>query len=902
MAADPDDTNSYSSPFYANLALATEQKLGLPAGLLASVITKGERSNADQVSDAGARTVAQIIPSTRKAAIDKWGIDPYLSPQNAVEVSGLLLKDSLDRNGGSVPAAVGEYIGGTDRKNWGPTTNAYIARVVSGQKPIQQAALGNDFASWMAAHPASPAPAAAPAAPVGDTLSAGFARFMQAGGPRTGAAAIPTEGEEATGVYTPPAATPPTPAPGIGDTLLGAGEAGLSTLTAATGGTLGAAAGLVHGVAGSVLRGDFGTPAAADRTEADAAAAAHALTYQPRTPSGQAQAAAVGDAIQQAIPVMPLTAELGGIQRAAAPALRAAGDVVVAPPLRRAPAATEAPIAAAAPDPLATPAAPAVAPIAPAADAVAPASADALVATAKKAAGNMPGSTAAKADFAAEAAPDPKTVAAAQRLGIEDYLQPDHVTTNQAFRELTQAVKSVPGSEARAGELAGLQKVADRATKAIDDIGGTTDLSALDAGVKGRMSSDVEALASKADDLYTQVRDAIPATTPTPAAKVLGFIKQRAEELGGDENLSPLEKSIQSKLTPLGGDAFAGFSDAAKAQMQKQGVSTGKEPTYALVDDVRKDVGAAARGGGAFKDADTGLAKRLYGLLSDDQAAVVDQHGMTPVYAAAKQAVAVRKGIEDDMTSLFGKALDQSIAGKLPTAMRAASEGNTAPIIKVLGAVPEDMRQTVVASGLAAAFRTAATRGDINFGTFAKWFDGLRRNKQSYTAVMSNLPAQARRQVLDLYRVSNSIAAATRERIQTGRIQAITQQFNAADALVARLYGAVRRGAVGAVVGTGVGHILGPGAGAAMASALSKGAKPQGIRAVDALITSPEFLSAAKAAGTPRQPAAIASLSNSAPFRRFMRAVHQQNATGQWREKWISNALLPAPVASTNRN
>lgn len=123
--------NSYKDPFWTDLATGVEAKLGLPQGLLAAVVTRGERSNADQVSEAGAKTVFQIIPQTRDAALKKYGIDAYLSEQNAAEVAGLLLKESLDRNKGDVVSAVGEYHGGTDRKNWGPRTKSYIARVLN---------------------------------------------------------------------------------------------------------------------------------------------------------------------------------------------------------------------------------------------------------------------------------------------------------------------------------------------------------------------------------------------------------------------------------------------------------------------------------------------------------------------------------------------------------------------------------------------------------------------------------------------------------------------------------------------------------------------------------------------------------------------------------------------------
>jgi hypothetical protein len=128
-AGETTDTVSYKSPYYKQLDDAVTQKHGLPPGLLPAIRTRGERSNADQVSDAGAKTVYQIIPATRDSALAKWGIDAYLSPQNAAEVAGRLLKESLERNKGMAPLAVAEYVGGTDPKNWGPNTREYVKRV-----------------------------------------------------------------------------------------------------------------------------------------------------------------------------------------------------------------------------------------------------------------------------------------------------------------------------------------------------------------------------------------------------------------------------------------------------------------------------------------------------------------------------------------------------------------------------------------------------------------------------------------------------------------------------------------------------------------------------------------------------------------------------------------------------
>ena len=124
--------NKFDDPFWVNLAASTEKKLDLPSGLVVSVLTQGERTNADRVSSAGARTPFQIIPQTRESAIKQYGVDPYLSPENAAEVAGRLLQDSLKRNAGDVEQAVGEYHGGTDRKAWGPVNAAYRQRVLAG--------------------------------------------------------------------------------------------------------------------------------------------------------------------------------------------------------------------------------------------------------------------------------------------------------------------------------------------------------------------------------------------------------------------------------------------------------------------------------------------------------------------------------------------------------------------------------------------------------------------------------------------------------------------------------------------------------------------------------------------------------------------------------------------------
>lgn len=152
---------SYKDPYWTNLAAATETKLGLPPGLLQATITHGERTNADLVSSAGAKTVFQVIPSTRNAILNKYGVDAYADDASASEAAGLLYKESLDRNKGSISAAIAEYHGGTNKANHGPINRSYVARVVNA--PILKGIVPVDAASPTAPVKARAATTAAPA-------------------------------------------------------------------------------------------------------------------------------------------------------------------------------------------------------------------------------------------------------------------------------------------------------------------------------------------------------------------------------------------------------------------------------------------------------------------------------------------------------------------------------------------------------------------------------------------------------------------------------------------------------------------------------------------------------------------------------------------------------------------
>ncbi|QNY18281.1 hypothetical protein IC765_19605 (plasmid) [Acinetobacter seifertii] len=364
--------NSYKDPYWSSLSSNTEKLLKLPAGLLQNIVTHGEKSNADQVSSAGAKTVYQITPTTRNLVLNKYGVDAFSSDKNAAMAAGLLLQESLKRNNGNVEAAIGEYHGGTDRTNWGSVNSAYRKRVLAAQnggKVPQQSTFQRVKASFQEQQ-------APTIAKVYDAYKAGKLNAQQKkdfeSDVRSGVIMLPEgaqligkaktqpvilpqsvsdayvsgklspqqradlESDIKAGLVELPVATknqsslpdfnqrgtivqqpteqaivaPPTPEPSLADKALGLGETALSAATGATGGTLGMIGGTIGQAGREILAGNFGTPEAAQRISQNAAEGAADLTYAPRTQTGQEYTQALGEISEPLVALTPALSEL----------------------------------------------------------------------------------------------------------------------------------------------------------------------------------------------------------------------------------------------------------------------------------------------------------------------------------------------------------------------------------------------------------------------------------------------------------------------------------------------------------------------------------------------------------------------------------------------------------------
>lgn len=137
------DYTSYRSTAYDPIEEKYAKQYGIPVEMLRAIRLAGERSNANQVSPAGARGVFQFIPSTRQGFIKNYNIDPWSGPEQNTQAGALHLANDWKRSGGNVDETIMSYIAGPSGKGRGPQTQAYLGRVKNqmtslgyGAKPV----------------------------------------------------------------------------------------------------------------------------------------------------------------------------------------------------------------------------------------------------------------------------------------------------------------------------------------------------------------------------------------------------------------------------------------------------------------------------------------------------------------------------------------------------------------------------------------------------------------------------------------------------------------------------------------------------------------------------------------------------------------------------------------------
>lgn len=780
-----------------------EQRFGIPAGLLSAVISKESSGNSKAISPKGAIGLGQVMPDTARG----MGYDPEelkRNPALQVEAAGRYLKQMLDAHG-NVTDALAAY-------NWGPGNVQKFMRGEKTQIPAETVNYVTDprFAQWTQ-------PAAQPG---GEGELAQLSQ--QAAQPWAQGAPEPTFAEnlEQAGRGLAQSAVNVANIPGqVVNTALGAAGVPVedqvmqlrlpeSMRPTDPYAQLGAEIGpyLIPGLGAERTAAAMASTVGAGRAERIATQAANMLAEN--LPGAIAQSTQNNDLSGNLATGLAGSVIGRGLLAAGG---RAAGAI-------RNAAQREAPMGAVA------------APGEQGAAAVTPEQGVQDVAARVGAAADR--ETASRmADAARDVAPRQDVIDAAKQLGLsEDDLLLSHVSGNQAYRDFEQALKSVPGSQLAAQENQALTKIAKQATDLTDAAGALPDKAAMNDKFLTSFQRGIATVQNKSDQLYNQISAAIPKGQTVEANNIIRYLDGKADELGGAEHLSTMEKRVYNSVAPVGTEATA--------------------PTYARLDNIRKQIGQAiGKNSGPFRDEETGALKQLYANLTADQEQAVVAAGMGDKWQAAKKLIGVRTTMEDALTGLLGKDLRGDIGTKAALAIRNLSKGDAKGFRALQQDIPSPrIRREVVATSLRDAFSQGSRKeNEFHLPGFVDWYQGM-KSSGTLPMVEQELGARTAKQLRNLFTVSQAVRQARESSIQTGRLNAFIKQFDAEGGTLDKIY----RHGKGALATTVLGHIpvVGPtlSYGAVAGMAAKEAARPARSVAADRLLASPEFRSVVKQA------------------------------------------------------
>ena len=502
------------------------------------------------------------------------------------------------------------------------------------------------------------------------------------------------------------------------------------------------------------------------------------------------------------------------------------------------------------------------------------------------------GDKAARQKIADLAAINPQAKEAAQRLEIE--LPADIFSDNPQIRAAAGLGRSVQGGYEASAWRNTVSKALDRADDVLEGFGATFVEGApapavVSARVKDTMLNTRKTLHDTAVDLYRQIDDVVPKSSPATFTRTGEELARIVEEVG-EAGLSPQEK----KLLEMIGD---------------------KASTYGRLIREKNLLGQALqRKDSPYSNMEAGALKRLYGAMAEDQLASVRTIGNAELeqkLIAANALYAKERDLGSKIVDLFGKDRMGSIADKMRGAITGAAKGDTKAFGQLVDSIPPELQKETVATAIASVARTrsAADAGAFGAAEYVKMYQGMRANPEVYKRVASILGPESSGYLRDLYEVSKRITDARANVLTTGKanqalLQGITAQ-NLVEKIIGSTIGRSAASASGAVIGGALGGgMVGSGVGAGLSNAivesLTRGEKTK-LEAVGTLFRSKQFqdLLAATVANDTITPAQARALAQTEAFKKFAKTVRLPEIT-DYLDSWIISAAIPkeSPKAS----
>jgi hypothetical protein len=382
---------------------------------------------------------------------------------------------------------------------------------------------------------------------------------------------------------------------------------------------------------------------------------------------------------------------------------------------------------------------------------------DEITAIARRAVSRGPGASKARAELAALAKIDPEAQAAADRLGIE--LPVDVLGENAQLQRLTGLDRAQIGSDIETAWRRTYDAAAERAYTVMDELEAVTDISGLSKNVFDKLETANKGLEVQADDLRTQVNAAIDVSGRVDASAIRSYLEDQIRKLGGGtEGLKELSKE-EKKLWAM--------------------VSKGN-PTYEALDKKRAEIGRAmTKGTGAWVDSNAQRINDIYAKLADDQMGFIESSAGKEIADKQRAANTLFKQMYDgrgQMQEIFGRNLSKDLGPLITSAITQGGKGGVEAINKLLTNIPENMRGTVLTSGL---FSTATgANGRFSFTNFANTYSKLREQGQVFNQFAKAIGPEGVNLLNDFSAISRRIADAEANISKTGA----STQLNALNA------------------------------------------------------------------------------------------------------------------------
>jgi len=402
-------------------------------------------------------------------------------------------------------------------------------------------------------------------------------------------------------------------------------------------------------------------------------------------------------------------------------------------------------------------------------------------------------------DLAALVNADKEFFRAADELGINVEPLASFASRNPQFRAVEGGLASVPSSILDVQTKAFISNLSQRADDLIETFGGTLDKGQLNIDFKRNSLATVDSLAQQADDVYGTIAKVLPKSERFPAPETVDFIQSKIRELGGIKELPPKLRSILNDLEPKTTRGTR-IVDPAVGGVTFSGAET-INPTLGKIDQIRREVGQAInKKSGSFKDTEQGLLKALYARLSKDQDAIAEGAGFGDITTSAKGLITQRKVLEDNITTLLGKDLNQALSVNVAGAVKGLAKNDIDRFNRVINAIPENQRQSVVLTAMNDVFRGSGVgQQSLNPTQFTKWFQNIERSPAVKKKLFENLPPGSQQAVQNLFKVSSGISRALGDRITTGRLNAM---FNEETGFIRRMIGRAAPSVVAAATGS----------------------------------------------------------------------------------------------------